>query len=74
MVLPEVSQVPVALVLHETDHLLVWEGREGGRELPGDVGSGLVQSSGLGKLGKGQARAGLQVSHQKNYQRVPRAP
>lgn len=30
MVLPEVAQVPVTLVLHETDHLLVWEGRAGG--------------------------------------------
>lgn len=54
MVLPEVAQVPVALVLHETDHLLVWEGRAGGRCLgtwlrastqqgPGQVGEGAGQ-------------------------------
>lgn len=43
MVPPEVAKVPVALVLHETDHLLVWKERACGSclRLPQDLGSGL---------------------------------
>lgn len=57
MVLPEVAQVPVALVLHKTDHLLVWEGRVGGSCLgmwaQGKSRAGAWGSWGRGRLGRG---------------------
>lgn len=51
MIPPEVAQVPVALVLHKTDHLLVWEGRARGSclRLPLGLGSGLRPQRGPGQ-------------------------
>lgn len=75
MVPPEVAEVPVALVLHETNHLFVWEGRARGSclRLPLDLGSGLGHREACMGQGKGLTGVGSQASHQKSEQRVPRA-
>lgn len=47
MILPEVAQVPVALVLHEADHLLVWRGGHEGAAYS-------CQKPGQGREGAGE--------------------